>query len=307
MSKSTVLNSVTRSFHKVGFQLKKHSPEILVVAGVIGTVASTVMACKATLKVNEVLNETKETVDMIHESVEKYPDTVYSEEDCRKDLSITYKKTGVKVAALYAPSVLLGAASITSILVGYNILHKRNVAVIAAYTAAAKEFKQYRSRVVERFGKELDRELRYGIRTKEVEERVVDEDGNETIVPKTVTTVADDYSEFAKCFDETCVAYEKCAEDNMRFLKAQQNYANDLLKRRGHVFLNEVYDMLGFDRTKAGAVVGWIYNEAAPNGDNFIDFGIFNINSKAARDFVNGRENAIWLDFNVDGVIYDKL
>jgi hypothetical protein len=218
-----------------------------------------------------------------------------------------YGQTALKFGALYGPAVLVGAASITSILVGYNILNKRNVAAIAAYTAAAKEFKQYRGRVIERFGEELDRELKYNIRTKEIEERVVDEDGNETIVKNTVTTANPDYSEFTKCFDESCVAFAKSPEDNMKFLKAQQNYLNDLLKRRRHVFLNEVYDALGFDRTSAGSIVGWIYDEDCPNGDNYIDFGIFNIKSKEARAFVNGHERAIWLDFNVDGVIYDKI
>ncbi len=306
MGKTEIMTSVTRTFNKSLFQLKKHSPEILVITGVIGAVASTVMACKATLKVNEIVEEHKEVVEQIHECAEKYPEE-YPEEDKKKDLAITYGKTAVKFGALYGPAVLTGAAAITSILVGYNILHKRNVAAIAAYTAVASDFKKYRNRVVERFGQELDRELRYNIRTKEVEEHVVNEDGSEAIVKKTVTVANPDYSEFTRCFDETCIAYEKSAEDNMRFLKCQQNYFNDLLKRRGHVFLNEVYDGLGFNRTTAGAVVGWLYDEDCPNGDNYIDFGIFNINSEAARNFVNGHEKAIWLDFNVDGVIYNKL
>ena len=306
MNKTAIMANMTRTFNKSLFQLKKHSPEILVITGVVGAVASTVMACKATLKVNEVLDEHKETVEKIHECVEKYPEE-YNEEDKKRDLAATYGKTAVKFCALYGPAALVGAASITSILVGYNILHKRNVAAIAAYTAIASDFKKYRNRVVERLGENFDKELRYNIQTKEIEEKVVNEDGSETTVTKAVTVANPDYSEFTRCFDENCIAYEKSAEDNMRFLKCQQNYFNDLLKRRGHVFLNEVYDGLGFPRTKAGAVVGWIYDEECPLGDNYIDFGIFNIKSEASRNFVNGIERAIWLDFNVDGIIYDKL
>lgn len=306
MNKNTVMTNMTRTFNKSLFQLKKHSPEILVITGVVGAVASTVMACKATLKVNEVLDEHKETVEKIHECAEKYPEE-YTEDDKKRDLVATYGKTAVKFGTLYGPAVLIGAASVTSILVGYNILHKRNVAAIAAYTAVASDFKNYRNRVIERLGENVDKELRYNIQTKEIEEKVVNEDGSETTVTKAVTVANPDYSEFTRCFDENCIAYEKSAEDNMRFLKCQQNYFNDLLKRRGHVFLNEVYDGLGFQRTKAGAVVGWIYDEECPIGDNYIDFGIFNINSEAARNFVNGYEKAIWLDFNVDGVIYDKI
>lgn len=306
MNKNTAMTNMTRTFNKSLFQLKKHSPEILVITGVVGAVASTVMACKATLKVNEVLDEHKETVEKIHECAEKYPEE-YTEDDKKRDLVATYGKTAVKFGTLYGPAVLIGAASVTSILVGYNILHKRNVAAIAAYTAVASDFKNYRNRVIERLGENVDKELRYNIQTKEIEEKVVNEDGSETTVTKAVTVANPDYSEFTRCFDENCIAYEKSAEDNMRFLKCQQNYFNDLLKRRGHVFLNEVYDGLGFQRTKAGAVVGWIYDEECPIGDNYIDFGIFNINSEAARNFVNGYEKAIWLDFNVDGVIYDKI
>lgn len=306
MSKNEIMAKATRSFHTGVLQLKKHSPKILVIAGVVGTVASTVMACKATLKAHEVVEAHKANVEKIHDCVENYPEE-YTERDKQQDLVKVYGQTAIKFGTLYGPAVLVGAASITSILVGYNILHKRNVAAIAAYTAAATEFKQYRGRVIERFGKELDRELKYNIRTKEIEERVVDEDGNESIAKSTVTTVNPDYSEFTKCFDESCAAFEKSPEDNMKFLKCQQNYANDLLKRRGHLFLNEVYDMLGFQRTTAGSVVGWLYDEECPNGDNYVDFGIFNIKSEAARNFVNGYERAIWLDFNVDGVIYDKI
>lgn len=306
MSKNEIMAKASRACHTSLLQLKKHSPKILVIAGVVGTVASTVMACKATLKATEVIEAHKNNVEKLHEAAENYPEE-YTEKDMQKDLVKVYGQTAIKFGALYGPAVLVGAASITSILVGYNILHKRNVAAIAAYTAAATEFKQYRGRVIERFGKELDRELKYNIRTEQVEERVVDEDGNETIVKNTVTTVNPDYSEFTKCFDESCVAFEKSPEDNMKFLKCTQNYANDLLKRRGHLFLNEVYDMLGFQRTSAGSIVGWIYDEECPNGDNYVDFGIFNIKSEAARNFVNGYERAIWLDFNVDGVIYDKI
>ena len=306
MNKNAIMTNMTRTFNKSLFKLKKHSPEILVIAGVVGAVTSTVMACKATLKVNEVLEEHRDTVGKIHECVEKYPEE-YNEDDKKRDLAATYCKTAVKFGALYGPAVLVGAASVTSILVGYNILHKRNVAAIAAYTAVASDFKKYRNRVVERLGENLDKELRYNIQTKEIEETVVNEDGSESTVTKAVTVANPDYSEFTRCFDETCIAYEKSAEDNMGFLKCQQNYFNDLLKRRGHVFLNEVYDGLGFPRSKAGAVVGWIYDEECPTGDNYIDFGIFNLNSEAARRFANGYEKAIWLDFNVDGVIYDKI
>ena len=309
MKINNLVNSATRTFNRAGLKLKKHSPEIMVTAGVIGVVASSVMACKATTKASSIVDEMKEEMDKIHKAADMVDEEIYSEEDLKKDTSIVYIQTGVKFAKLYGPSIALGALSITSILVGHNILRKRNLALAAAYTAIDTSFKAYRGRVVERFGKELDKELRYNIKAKEVEETVVDEKtGKEKVVKKTID-VADpnEYSDYARFFDDGCNGWSKDPEFNLMFLKQQQSYANDLLKSRGHLFLNEVYDLLGIQRTKAGNVVGWIYDEKNPVGDNFVDFGIYDINRPINRDFVNGYERTILLDFNVDGDILSSM
>lgn len=308
MSKFEIINKATRAIHKSGFKLKKHSPEILVVAGVAGVVTSAVMACKATTKLSTVLEESKEQIDQIHEYVEENGYTEkYSEEDSKKDLTIVYTQSALKLVKLYGPAVVLGTASIVAILGGHNILRKRNVALAAAYTTLDRGFKEYRSRVIDRFGKELDHELRYNIKSKQIEEVVKNEDGTETIVNKTVDVVdPNTISDYAKWFDETCAGWTKDPEYNLMFLKDQQRFANDRLKSRGHLFLNEVYDMVGIDRTKAGQAVGWIYDEKHPVGDNFVDFGIYEID-RAKRDFVNGTEKRILLDFNVDGPILDMI
>lgn len=307
--KTDILNNANRALNKVTFKIKKHSPEILIVAGIAGTVTSAVMACKSTLKLNDILDGSKKTIDKIHE-VSEDPELKdkYSKEDAKKDLTIVYTQTGVKIAKLYAPAVILGALSLTAIISSNNILRKRNVALAAAYTAVDKSFKEYRGRVVERFGKELDRELRYNIKAKEVEEKVIDENGKEKTVKKTIN-VADPnkYSDYAKIFDETCIGWSKDSEYNKMFLKQQQAHANTLLKQNGYLFLNEVYDMIGFPRTKAGQVVGWVYDEENPIGDNFVDFGIYDIYNEQARDFVNGYERSVVLDFNVDGNVWELM
>lgn len=304
------MSKLTRTLNRVGLKLKKHSPEILVVTGVVGTVASAVMACKATTKIDEVLAETKDNINKTKDYVEnKGFSEKYTEEDYKKDLTIFYAKGGLELVKLYAPSVALGALSITAILSGHNVLRKRNVALAAAYATVEKGFKEYRGRVVERFGEELDRELKYNIKAKEVEETTVDEKTGEEKVTKKTVNVADpnNYSTYARFFDDGCTGWTKDPEYNLMFLKNQQRYANDLLKSRGHLFLNEVYDMLGIPRTKAGQVVGWIYDEEYPNGDNFVDFGIYDLYNEKARDFVNGYEKTILLDFNVDGDIMNLI
>lgn len=312
MAKFEIMNTVTRSLHRAGFKIKKHSPEILVGAGIVGVVGSTIMACKATTKLDEILEEPKEKIEKIHELIEN-PDTVpegkeYTEEDGKKDLTIMYTQSALKVAKLYAPSVILGTVSIAAILGGHHILRKRNFALAAAYATIDKGFKEYRGRVIERFGEELDKELKYNIKAKEIEETVVNEDGTETTVKKTANVAnLSEYSDYAKFFDEGCSGWSKDPEFNLMFLKDQQRYANDLLKSKGHLFLNEVYDMLGIQRTQAGQIVGWIYDEKHPVGDNYVDFGIYNTYNEANRNFVNGYEKVILLDFNVDGDILNMI
>ena len=307
MKKTELMAGMARKMHKLGFKVKQRSPEILVIGGAIGVVASAVMACKATLKVNEVLDEAKTQIDTVHEVADDpNMSEKYTEEDKKKDLSIVYIQTGVKLVKLYGPSVVLGAASLACILTSHKILRKRNMALAAAYATVDRSFKEYRGRVVERFGEELDRELKYNIKAKQVEEKVVNEDGTETVVTKTVNAVdPTQYSEYARFFDDGCIGWEKNPEYNLMFVRQVQNWANERLKSRGYLFLNEVYEMFGFPMTEAGQVVGWVYDKEI--GDGFVDFGVYDLYNEKARDFVNGRERVILLDFNVDGNVAKLL
>lgn len=307
MRKFNVPEKMTRSLGRAGLKIKKYSPEVLVMTGIAGTVVSAVMACKATTKANDIIDELKEDMNKIH-SVAEMKRSDYTEDDLKKDTAIVYIQTGVKFVKLYAPAVGLGVASITCILAGHNITRKRNVALAAAYTAVDQGFKEYRGRVVERFGKELDHELKHNIKAKEFEVITIDEDGNEKTEKKTVNVVdPNTYSDYARFFDESCAGWTKNPEDNLFFLKSQQNYANDKLKSQGYLFLNDVYEMIGLPKTKAGQIVGWIYDEKMPIGDNFVDFGIYDASREVVRDFVNGYERTILLDFNVDGNILDLI
>lgn len=312
MKTNAIINKFTFAASKAGLQLKKYSPEILAVVGTVGVITSAVLACKATTKVSEITQETKKNVDMVHDCVADQgliESGKYSEEDARKDLTIIYAQTGVKLIKLYGPSVALGAVSLACLLGSNQILRKRNIALTAAYATISKEFKEYRGRVIERFGKEIDRELKYNIVKKQIEENIVDPDTGEvkTETKEVEVTGLDGYSQYAKFFDDGCKGWEKDAEMNLMFLRAQQNYANDLLRSRGYVFLNDVYDMLGIERTKAGQIVGWVYDPERTDIDNYIDFGIYDIHKPKARDFVNGLERTILLDFNVDGNILDLI
>ena len=298
---------INRAVNKVAFKMKKHAPEILVIAGVGGTIVTTVMACKATTKIDEVLAENKEQIAKTKNYVEEtgFSDK-YTEKDYQKDLTVMYTQRGLKLFKLYAPAIAVGTISITAILAGHNVLKKRNVALAAAYEVVNKNFKDYRGRVIDRFGNELDRELRYNIRKEEVEKTVIDEKTGKGRTVKEITEIADidPSSEYAKFFDESCPGWTKDPEYNLMFLRNQQQYANDLLESRGYLFLNEVYEMLGIQRTRQGQVIGWIYDK---NVIDKVNFGIYNIANPANRRFVNGYERSILLDFNVDGDILNAI
>lgn len=303
-NKTEIMKSVNGVTSKAVMKLKKHSPEILVVAGIAGTVVSAVLACKATTKVAEILDETKGTLDTIHEGMETgaINGQEYTNEDGKKDTVVVYAQTGMKLAKLYGPAIILGTLSITSILASNNILRKRNVALGAAYAAIDKSFKEYRGRVIERFGEQVDTELKYGIKAKKFEEIEVDpETGKEKKVKKTVM-VADPnlQSDYAVYFDSKSRNYETNPDYNRMFLKAQQAFANDKLQTRGHLFLNEVLDDLDLPRTPAGQIVGW--TKDGPDG--YVNFRIVEVE----RETEDGRhEPALLLDFNVEGNIWEKM
>lgn len=303
-NKTEIMKSVNGVTSKAVMKLKKHSPEILVVAGIAGTVVSAVLACKATTNVAEILDETKGTLDTIHEGMETgaINGQEYTTDDGKKDTVVVYAQTGMKLAKLYGPAIILGTLSITSILASNNILRKRNVALVAAYAAIDKSFKEYRGRVIERFGDQVDTELKYGIKAKKFEEIEVDpETGKEKKVKKTVM-VADPnlQSDYAVYFDSKSRNYETNPDYNRMFLKAQQAFANDKLQTRGHLFLNEVLDDLDLPRTPAGQIVGW--TKDGPDG--YVNFRIVEVE----RETEDGRhEPALLLDFNVEGNIWEKM
>ena len=306
--KQEMINKATRLLSSVQYKVKKHSPEILMVAGIAGTVVGTVLACKATTKVSEIIEEKNKNVEDVHTCLEDNTKE-YTEEDSKKDLTIIYAQTGVKLFKLYAPAIGVMALSFASIIAGHKLLKKRNVAIAAAYAVIDKSFKQYRKNVIEKFGEGVDQQMRFGLKSKEIKKK--GKDGK--TVKETEYYVDPDanplnnISEYARFFDAASENFSKDPEYNMMFLRRQQDYANEMLKSRGHLFLNEVYDLLDIPRSKAGQVVGWVYDKNGnTKGDNYVDFGLYR-NDQGTRRFVNGLEYNILLDFNVDGVIYDII
>jgi hypothetical protein len=281
---------------KVGRQvikLKKQSPHIFFGAGVVGVVGGTVLACRATLKLPETLSEIEHDFDIVREIKADAQDKNYPVDhgNAQRDVAYVYVKSAYKLGKLYAPALVVGSVSIAALTGSHIQLARRNTALMAAYAAVSQAYGDYRERVAEAYGTEKELDLYHA------SSEVKDDEAGE------IQRISDPnkMSPYARFFDEYSANWNKDAELNRLFVMCQQNYANELLRARGHLFLNEVYDMLGLDRSSAGAVVGWV---VGTEGDNYVDFGMYESTNS---QFINGWERSILLDFNVDGVIYDKL
>lgn len=302
---------ISKATGKTGLVLKKNSPEILLTMGVITFVGTVVAACKATSKASKV-------IECHNEEIQKYADVLeldqngeligeeYSEEDFELDKKNLMIKTSVDLAKAYAPVIGLGALSIACFLSSRNILNKRYLGAVSAYNAVSEAFNAYRKRVKEEVGEVMDHHYRYGTELKEITTENEDENGkkkkNKEVISDESTKIRTP-SDVAVFFDETNPNWDKNAMLRLMFLKGQQNILSDLLRVRGHLFLNEVYDALGFPRTQAGAVLGWIKGL----GDDYVDFGLYDPDSESARRFINGDCDSVLLDFNHDGIIFDKI
>lgn len=305
------------TLNKLKFKTIKNSPAILMYAGAVGVVGAGILACRSTLKLTQILENANKTKEQIREMRDSGIDE-YTEQDAKKDLTIVYASTALDIAKIYAPSVILGGISIAAMIQSHNILNKRNAALAAAFTTATESFNRYRKAVVDKYGERVDYELRHGIKAEKVNTK--DENGKTKKETIDVVNPMESISDYAKYYDESCDGWSKDSDVNLMFLRAQERFANDKLQAQGYLFLNDVYRMLGMPDTKAGQVVGWVFNPENPDGDNYVDFGIHDVYvdgyrneitndtiSEERRDFVNGYRNSVLLDFNVDGNIWDKM
>lgn len=303
-----------RTGHTVGLKLKAKSPEILIGVGVAAIVGGTVMIAKAAMEHEEAVEVFEEQVYDIKlaRDISENSDTVeYTEESYRKDMAqVSFART-LHLIKHYGRGATLTATGIACMLGAHNIMKKRNVAIVAAYKVVESSFEDYRERVREELGEEKDREFKYGFEKAIMESEVINPETNRKNKKKEEVTTIDKekmskYSAYSRLFDETNVNWHRTPSFNKMFLTAQQNYANDKLKAEGHLFLNEVYDMLGMERSSAGAVVGWVLGEDEKDG--YVDFGMYDVIANDQRaEFINEREHSVLLDFNVDGVIYDLI
>lgn len=305
MKKTELATKAGKILVKTKLGIKKHSSEILVAAGIGTGIIAAIVACKQTIKANDIVAEARKSLQNIEDVKELAAnnEVEYTEENEQEDRKTIGMQVAVGMVKTYALPVGLGVLSITCILAGHHILKKRNVALAAAYSALSTDFMNYRKRVVNKYGKDVDFMLKNGLEKQIVANQVVDPETGEVKETKeeVLTYEGDKLSQYARVFDEVgSTQWTPSADHNRAFLLMEQNYFNERIRTRGYIFLNEVYERLGFRPTKAGSVVGWVYQNADYEG---IDFGIFTAHTQKAAEFLEGTEPSIILDFNVQGDI----
>jgi len=307
ISLSSIKSLTSTSLGRTGLILSKKSPEILLGVGVIGVVVGTVLACKATLKVESITKETKENLEKIGDARENNSEEIYSEKDYKRDTAIIYVKTSVELAKLYMPAIAVTGVSIALIVGSHNILSKRNAAIAAAYKLIDAGFKQYRERVRNEYGEEADQKMRFG--EKEITVIETNAKGKEKEVIKKVLGNKDIAPYSFVWSEQTATQYKRSYDTNHSLLRSFERFANDILNTRGHIFLNEILDDLGLERTSVGAIVGWVkdYNPHNPNNDQYITFGLNDPVNEERQDAHEAMVQPWFLNFNVDGNIYDLI
>lgn len=293
-----VKEKLTRFAGKALLTGKKYSPEILLGAGLASGAATLYFACKETITAGEVLDRHKAAMDEIHEALE-LEDPDFGKREAQINTVKVYGRTAWEMFRNYAPAIIFGSLSVGCILASHGIMRKRNLALAASLVTVRSAFDEYRGRVRRDLGDDMDRHFMYDTVEKTIEHEETDEDGKTKKVKEKLVlpTGAIGYDRF---FDEANPQWEKDGAANYLFVRSQLVTLRNMQIARGYLFLNEVYDMLGFTITVAGQGAGWIYDPSNPEG-TLIGFEGFDLSeiglSDQVRAFKNGYERCVLLHF----------
>ena len=307
--------------NKAELGLEQYGPTAMIIGGVILMVGGAVVAAIETPKAEEIVTVGKKEIDEIRDALnhpEKRADD-YTEKDAKRDMTKAYFRTVGKLALNYAPAIIAEVAGGSLVLGGTKVINNRLAITGAALSTALSEFDEYRKNTIEKFGddgKKIDGELRYGLKTGEIKEKVVDENGKEKTVKKKVAYLDENFGEdgYRRVFDCRNTYWDHHPDYALMFLSAKQNLFNDQLRAKGFVFLNDVLKELGFEPTKQGQIVGWVYDPNNDRGDNYIDFDVLPVRIREfnGKEYVENlecpeRNCGFALNFNVDGSILDRV
>lgn len=303
-------DKMTRMFHKVAFRFKDHLPQILIGTGIVTGGATVYFACRGTVKTIPAYAEANEKIENIAAQEQQAEENglAIDADSVKQAKAEAYGLVIKETLKNFAPAVAFGTVSVTCVLAGAHILHRRNVAWAAAYATMSESFTSYRKNIAEKYGEDADKEAYHNVKR----ECEIDEETGE-VTEKISVTPGSGYGRF---FDEVCGANDWSRDPvyNYLFLRARQDEANRKLRTDGYLFLNDLYKMLGIDPSIDGQLVGWVYDENSKNGDTFVQIDVvaYDENSNAymvnvGDDMPDALTDGMYIDFNVQGPIVHEL
>lgn len=283
--------------------LVQHSPKILMGLGLAAGTGALVTAIRGTLKAQPVIDEIKTDLADIHCEIERAEESNEDTTALKKQLTSTYLHAAGDMLKIYTPTIILAGASAACVLTSHNIMLSRNIALATAFASVEEEYKKYRERVADRIGTEAEQTIYRDGMMREEEVTCVDETTGEVKTEK-VKKYDHNVSTHSGFFDNTNPNYvsDPANNYNLMFIQIQEQFCNDKLRVQGFLFENDARELLGLKKTEGGQRCGWVYD---PNGPTHqISFGIDDYTSNCGKNIY---ADGIWIDFNVDGDIMNKV
>lgn len=292
------MSYLTQAIGAARLALKANAPTLMVVGGVVSMGAGTVIACKQTLKVEEVLANQLPHLEKVEQG-EALELSSYGKKEAQQDRIKIYSRTALELGKVYAIPVILWSGGATLVFSGHNMLMKRNATLALAFTGLKKSFDAYRGRVVDAFGSEADQAMMTGWAKKEVVDPVTGE--KEVVYTREWDT--DEVEPYNRIFEQgASESWQPDLSINRFFVDQQRRFAQERLNRRGYLYLSEVYEALGFPESDISRVVGWKVRKLA-DGSRDIPMVDFGLDKPHPDDWKFSKEDAIYLDFNCQGLI----
>lgn len=288
-------------YNSVKSGLVKAAPGLMITCGIAGVAVGSYKAAQVTPMAKEAIAEFKATRD----AIEQHEEDPEAKRECIK---AGYRSLGSTLLHAYAKPVLFVTGGTALILGGHGIVSKKLATTTASLISTDRIFRNYRNNVIEDQGEEADFRYRTGVKTVNVETVEQDVRGRKRKVNKEYDVLEELVNDpFLKLFDESNPNFTKNPTRNLDFLRQQVDFLNRRLVAEGFVSLNDVLYQLGYNRCAEGSIYGWFYDPDNPNCHNEIDIGIKDIRRKTIQNAINGYEPVILLNFNVDGLIINKL
>jgi hypothetical protein len=235
---SVVLSSETYSLNKyrrfymtlseiakrVGKLAQDNSPAILTSIGVVGALSTAFLTGSATYKYMRVLAE------------EGYYDQDYR-------FNRTPREHVKEAWKFYVPAGTSLVVTVAAIVFANRIGNRRAAAMAAAYTLSERAFNEYREKVLEKVGKNKEREIRDEVAQDRVTKHPV---GSSQVVVTASGNVL--------CYEAFTGRYFR---SGIETLKQAQNTINYRVLNDGYASLGEFYNQIGLPSTAISDELGW--------------------------------------------------